>query len=74
MWIIKVIFLFCVDLGKRWYTHHFLLQLRFTPAACVRPVDLELIPGVTDITPGKVKETQHLYSILSLRCSTVSFY
>lgn len=53
-------FFYCVDAGKRPYTHHFLLQLRFSPAAYVRPVDLELIPGVTDNTPGKVKDTQHL--------------
>ncbi|XP_070836203.1 protein angel homolog 1 [Chaetodon trifascialis] len=33
------------------YSHDFLLQLRFCPAACVRPLDLELIHGVTDNTP-----------------------
>ncbi|XP_076603993.1 protein angel homolog 1 [Chaetodon auriga] len=37
--------------GKCQYSHDFLLQLRFCPAACVRPLDLELIPGVTDNTP-----------------------
>uniref|UniRef100_A0A3P8UK50 Angel homolog 1 n=1 Tax=Cynoglossus semilaevis TaxID=244447 RepID=A0A3P8UK50_CYNSE len=37
--------------GKRQYSHDFMQQLRFCPAACVRPVDLQLIPGVTDNTP-----------------------
>uniref|UniRef100_A0A1A7XP52 Angel homolog 1 n=1 Tax=Iconisemion striatum TaxID=60296 RepID=A0A1A7XP52_9TELE len=36
---------------KRQYTHEFMLQLRYCPAACVRPQDLILIPGVTNITP-----------------------
>nr|XP_020485790.1 protein angel homolog 1 [Labrus bergylta] len=37
--------------GNRQFSHDFLLQLRFCPAACVRPLDLVLIPGVTDNTP-----------------------
>ncbi|XP_043118264.1 protein angel homolog 1 isoform X2 [Puntigrus tetrazona] len=35
----------------RQYSTEFLCQLRYCPAACVRPADLELIPGVTDKTP-----------------------
>ncbi|XP_016359963.1 protein angel homolog 1 [Sinocyclocheilus anshuiensis] len=37
---------------NRQYSAEFLCQLRYCPAACVRPADLELIPGVTDKTPG----------------------
>ncbi|KAK0142471.1 Protein angel 1 [Merluccius polli] len=37
--------------GKLQYSHEFLHGLRFCPAACVRPVDLEFIPYVTDSTP-----------------------
>ncbi|XP_056332404.1 protein angel homolog 1 isoform X2 [Danio aesculapii] len=37
--------------GKQQYSHEFMCQLRFSDAACVRPADLELIPGVTDKTP-----------------------
>ncbi|XP_028994214.1 protein angel homolog 1 [Betta splendens] len=37
--------------GKCRYSHDFMLQLRYCPAACVRPADLNLIPGVTDNTP-----------------------
>ncbi|CAI5696773.1 protein angel homolog 1 isoform X3 [Oreochromis niloticus] len=37
--------------GKCQYSHDFMLQLRYCPAACVRPQGLEEIPGVTDITP-----------------------
>ncbi|XP_030574613.1 protein angel homolog 1 [Archocentrus centrarchus] len=37
--------------GKCQYSHNFLLQLRYCPAACVRPQGLQLIPGVTDHTP-----------------------
>nr|XP_698034.2 protein angel homolog 1 isoform X1 [Danio rerio] len=37
--------------GKQQYSHEFMCQLRFCEAACVRPADLELIPGVTDKTP-----------------------
>ncbi|XP_052386538.1 protein angel homolog 1 isoform X1 [Carassius gibelio] len=36
---------------KRQYSAEFLCQLRYSPAACVRPADLELIRGVTDRTP-----------------------
>ncbi|XP_053289787.1 protein angel homolog 1 [Pleuronectes platessa] len=38
--------------------HDFMLQLRYCPAACVRPVDLALIPGVTDNTPDASRENQ----------------
>ncbi|XP_051722867.1 protein angel homolog 1 [Ctenopharyngodon idella] len=41
--------IFPVD--NRQYSHDFMLQLRYCQAACVRPADLELIPGVTDKTP-----------------------
>ncbi|XP_076017637.1 protein angel homolog 1 [Genypterus blacodes] len=44
--------------GKHQYSRDFLLQLRFCPAACVRPVKLEQIPGVTDDTPDASKENQ----------------
>ncbi|XP_056152210.1 protein angel homolog 1 [Lampris incognitus] len=44
--------------GKLKYNHDFLLQLQFCPAACVRPLDLELIPGVTDNTPDASRENQ----------------
>ncbi|XP_051252134.1 protein angel homolog 1 isoform X1 [Dicentrarchus labrax] len=44
--------------GKYQYSHDFLLQLRFCPATCVRPLDLELIPGVTDNTPDASRENQ----------------
>ncbi|KAI3367788.1 hypothetical protein L3Q82_026625, partial [Scortum barcoo] len=37
-------------------SHDFMLQLRFCPAACVRPLNLELIPGVTDNTPDASRE------------------
>ncbi|KAG1936389.1 protein angel homolog 1 isoform X2 [Pimephales promelas] len=41
--------IFPVD--NRRYSHESMLKLRYCPAACVRPADLELIPGVTDKTP-----------------------
>lgn len=44
--------------GKGQYSHEFMLQLRFCPAACVRPHDLELIPGVTDDTPDSSRGNQ----------------
>uniref|UniRef100_UPI0037E6FFF4 protein angel homolog 1 n=1 Tax=Semicossyphus pulcher TaxID=241346 RepID=UPI0037E6FFF4 len=44
--------------GKCQLSHDFLLQLRFSPAACVRPLDLELIPGVTDNTPDASRRDQ----------------
>ncbi|XP_070776757.1 protein angel homolog 1 [Enoplosus armatus] len=44
--------------GKCQLSHDFMLQLRFCPAACVRPLDLELIPGVTDNTPDASKGNQ----------------
>ncbi|XP_028251795.1 protein angel homolog 1 [Parambassis ranga] len=49
----------CQNPGKSRYSHDFMLQLRFCPAACVRPQDLKLIPGVTDITPEASKGSQH---------------
>uniref|UniRef100_A0A3Q2FUY0 Protein angel homolog 1-like n=3 Tax=Cyprinodon variegatus TaxID=28743 RepID=A0A3Q2FUY0_CYPVA len=36
-----------------------MLQLRFCPAACVRPQKLILISGVTDITPDTTQDVQH---------------
>ncbi len=42
----------CFAVDNRQYSAEFLCQLRYCPAACVRPDDLELIPGVTDKTPG----------------------
>ncbi|XP_028293845.1 protein angel homolog 1 isoform X2 [Gouania willdenowi] len=36
--------------GKYQYSHDLMLKRRFYPAACVRPLDLPLIPGVTDHT------------------------
>ncbi|XP_031703556.1 protein angel homolog 1 isoform X2 [Anarrhichthys ocellatus] len=44
--------------GKYQYSHDFMQQLRFCPAACVRPLDLELIPGVTDDTPDASRGSQ----------------
>ncbi|XP_037343264.2 protein angel homolog 1 [Pungitius pungitius] len=41
--------------GKYQYSHDFLLQLRFCPAACLRPLDLEAIAGVTDNTPDALR-------------------
>ncbi|XP_055013549.1 protein angel homolog 1 [Boleophthalmus pectinirostris] len=41
--------------GTHQYSHEFLLQLRFCSAACQRPADLEMIPGVTDVTPDDAK-------------------
>ncbi|XP_037603061.1 protein angel homolog 1 [Sebastes umbrosus] len=38
--------------GNCQYSHDFMRQLRFCPAACIRPLDLETIPGVTDNTPN----------------------
>ncbi|GAA6069880.1 protein angel homolog 1 isoform X1 [Tachysurus ichikawai] len=46
-----------ISTRKLQYNHDFLRQLRYCPAACVRPPDLELIPGVTDNTPTP-EETQ----------------
>ncbi|KAM4724508.1 protein angel homolog 1 [Anableps anableps] len=45
--------------GTRRYAHEFMLQLRFCPAACVRPQNLILIPGVTDIRPDTSGDVQH---------------
>ncbi|XP_062325923.1 protein angel homolog 1 isoform X2 [Osmerus eperlanus] len=42
----------CQEAGGVRYSHDFLLELRFCEAAFVRPQNLELIPGVTDSTPG----------------------
>ncbi|TDG98766.1 hypothetical protein EPR50_G00203720 [Perca flavescens] len=44
--------------GKGQYSHEFMLQMRFCPAACVRPLDLEQIPGVTDKTPDASRGSQ----------------
>ncbi|KAM9340846.1 protein angel homolog 1 [Symphorus nematophorus] len=44
--------------GKYQYSHEFMLQLRFSPVTCVRPVDLVLIPGVTDNTPDASRVNQ----------------
>ncbi|GAA6213682.1 protein angel homolog 1 [Lates japonicus] len=44
--------------GKCQYSHEFMLQLRYCPAACVRPADLMLIPGVTDNTPDASRGNQ----------------
>ncbi|XP_042356989.1 protein angel homolog 1 [Plectropomus leopardus] len=44
--------------GTGQYSHEFMLQLRFCPAACVRPLDLELIPGVTDAVPDASRGDQ----------------
>ncbi|KAJ0063101.1 hypothetical protein NL108_012565, partial [Boleophthalmus pectinirostris] len=53
---ITALFLVCYTnvlfIGTHQYSHEFLLQLRFCSAACQRPADLEMIPGVTDVTPG----------------------
>lgn len=51
---------------NRQYSHDSMLQLRYCPAACVRPADLELIPGVTDKTPGDRFTPAALESTLSL--------
>nr|XP_057946834.1 protein angel homolog 1-like [Doryrhamphus excisus] len=44
--------------GKLQYSHHFLLRLRFCPASCIRPSDLQVIPGVTDNTPDMSSDKQ----------------
>ncbi|XP_029350269.1 protein angel homolog 1 [Echeneis naucrates] len=44
--------------GNRQYKHEFMLQLRYCPAALVRPVDLILIPGVTDNIPDAARGNQ----------------
>ncbi|KAM4541820.1 protein angel homolog 1 isoform 1-T1 [Odontesthes bonariensis] len=46
-------------LGKCQYSHDLMLRLRYSPAACVRPQDLKLIPGVTDNTPDASREDHH---------------
>ncbi|KAM3871348.1 protein angel homolog 1 [Diretmus argenteus] len=51
--------------GKLPYNHDFLRQLRFCPAACVRPADLELIPGVTDNTPEASRKS--MFNVKRLR-------
>ncbi|XP_010877337.2 protein angel homolog 1 isoform X2 [Esox lucius] len=38
--------------GNLRYERDFLRGLRFCEAACVKPLDMPLIPGVTDITPN----------------------
>ncbi|XP_023139140.2 protein angel homolog 1 isoform X2 [Amphiprion ocellaris] len=44
--------------GKCQYSHDFMLQLRYCPAACVRPQYLKMIPGVTDNTPDASEGNQ----------------
>lgn len=56
---------FSFSIGKCQYSHDFMLQLRYCPAACVRPQDMKLIPGVTDNTPGTVKTIQKPQHVLS---------
>lgn len=63
--------------GNRQYSHEFLLQLRFCPAACERPADLEIIPGVTDATPDGSKEcssSPRFKPVLSHRLDLQSVY
>nr|XP_061798250.1 protein angel homolog 1-like [Nerophis lumbriciformis] len=47
--------------GKLLYSHDFLLKLRFCPVSCVRPYDLEFIPGVTDNKPGRTCRNTQLH-------------
>lgn len=53
-----------------------MLQLRYCPVACVRPQDLNLIPGVTDNIPGKAKDakTQHVLSKRTACCKSVALF
>ncbi|XP_054652099.1 protein angel homolog 1 isoform X2 [Dunckerocampus dactyliophorus] len=44
--------------GKLQYSHNFLLKLRFCSVSCVRPSDLQVIPGVTDNTPDMSSRKQ----------------
>ncbi|XP_077587642.1 protein angel homolog 1 isoform X2 [Stigmatopora nigra] len=44
--------------GKLLYSHNFLLKLRFCPFSCVRPCDLQFIPGVTDNIPDVSSENR----------------
>lgn len=55
----------CVGIYQ--YSHDFLLQLRYSPDACVCPVDLPQIPGVTDNTPGTVilQKAKHSHQFFS---------
>nr|XP_020469615.1 protein angel homolog 1-like isoform X1 [Monopterus albus] len=46
------------ETGKCQYSHDFMLQLHCCPAACVRPQNLVLIPGVTDNTPDASRRNQ----------------
>ncbi|XP_041927138.1 protein angel homolog 1 isoform X1 [Alosa sapidissima] len=39
--------------GELKYNHDYMLNLRYSQAACVRPKDLEHIPGVTDNAPDQ---------------------
>ncbi|CAL9686580.1 unnamed protein product [Knipowitschia caucasica] len=63
--------------GNRHYSHEFLLQLRFCPAACNRPSDLEMISGVTDATPDASethKSSQRFRHVLSHSLDLQSVY
>lgn len=63
--------------GTRQYSHESLLQWRFCPAACERPQDLEMIPGVTDNKPDSSQDhpfTSRCRNILSHRFDLQSVY
>ncbi|XP_057199537.1 protein angel homolog 1 isoform X3 [Triplophysa rosa] len=45
---------------KLQYSHDFLRRLQFCQASCVRPPDLDVIPGVTDNTPDP--DEIHMFS------------
>uniref|UniRef100_A0A3B3DXK3 Angel homolog 1 (Drosophila) n=1 Tax=Oryzias melastigma TaxID=30732 RepID=A0A3B3DXK3_ORYME len=63
--------------GKCRYSHDFMLQLRFCQAACVRPPDLVLIEGVTDLAPDASKPNhypQRFRHILQHRLNLESVY
>uniref|UniRef100_A0A8C7Y7K0 Uncharacterized protein n=1 Tax=Oryzias sinensis TaxID=183150 RepID=A0A8C7Y7K0_9TELE len=53
------------------YSHDFMLQLRFCPAACSRPPDLVLIPGVTDLGPGQTLTQNHSAFLTGLKCRDI---
>uniref|UniRef100_A0A3P8SW62 Angel homolog 1 (Drosophila) n=1 Tax=Amphiprion percula TaxID=161767 RepID=A0A3P8SW62_AMPPE len=56
------------------YSHDFMLQLRYCPAACVRPQYLKMIPGVTDNTPGDASEGNHFRHTISHGLDLESVY
>lgn len=49
--------------GTHQYGHDFMQRLRFCPAARVRPVDLERIPGVTLDTPGTADSQRKKHNV-----------